>query len=250
MAAEVRGGGPVTLRRAPCSCATWTRRATSRTRMRPSTCRSPSAIRSDLLTGLDHAGEILLGPTPFAAPNYLLGIPATLPTGGYAQLSSGVTARTFMKTTSVGRTSPDALARLAPGGHRSRGARGLPRARTPSGCVACPHEGRCGLAARLRGGSGHGGSSPPRRTRARPELPAIERAHAPGAGGLRGAHAQPASSPRRRYERKRERMMLEPRAIRDALLHEPSKMPAWDASVSREALRRPLADPLRPRGRT
>ena len=67
-----------------------------------------------LLPELDHAGEILLGATPFAVANYVLGIPATLPTGGFAKLSSGVTARTFMKTTSIGRTSPDALARLAP----------------------------------------------------------------------------------------------------------------------------------------
>ena len=67
-----------------------------------------------LLRELDHAGEILLGPTPFSAANYVLGVPATLPTGGYAKLSSGVTARTFVKTSSIGRTSPEALARLAP----------------------------------------------------------------------------------------------------------------------------------------
>ena len=67
-----------------------------------------------LLHELDHAGEILLGPTPFSAANYVLGVPATLPTGGYAKLSSGVTARTFVKTSSIGRTSPEALARLAP----------------------------------------------------------------------------------------------------------------------------------------
>jgi histidinol dehydrogenase len=67
-----------------------------------------------LLAKLDHAGEILLGPTPFSAANYVLGIPATLPTGGYARVASGVNARTFVKTSSVGRTSPEALARLAP----------------------------------------------------------------------------------------------------------------------------------------
>ncbi len=68
-----------------------------------------------LLARLDHAGEILLGDTPFAAANYALGVPATLPTGGFARSSSGVTARTFLKTSSVARTSREALARLAPG---------------------------------------------------------------------------------------------------------------------------------------
>jgi histidinol dehydrogenase len=69
----------------------------------------------DLLTRVDHAGEILLGQTPFAAANYLLGVPNTLPTGGYARVSSGVTARTFVKASSVARASREALARLAPG---------------------------------------------------------------------------------------------------------------------------------------
>lgn len=68
-----------------------------------------------LLPRLDHAGEILLGDTPFSAGNYLIGVPATLPTGGFAKLTSGVTARTFVKTSSIARTSRDALARLAPG---------------------------------------------------------------------------------------------------------------------------------------
>ena len=67
-----------------------------------------------LLAKLDHAGEILLGQTPFSAANYVLGVPATLPTGGFARVSSGVTARTFLKTSSIGGASPEALARLAP----------------------------------------------------------------------------------------------------------------------------------------
>ncbi|MGI9659063.1 MAG: histidinol dehydrogenase, partial [Gaiellaceae bacterium] len=58
---------------------------------------------------------ILLGDTPFSAGNYLLGVPATLPTGGFARQASGVTARTFLKTSSIAQTTPDALARLAPG---------------------------------------------------------------------------------------------------------------------------------------
>lgn len=68
-----------------------------------------------LLPRLHHAGEILLGDTPFSAANYLLGIPNTLPTGRFARLTSGVTARTFLKTSSIGRTSREALAGLAPG---------------------------------------------------------------------------------------------------------------------------------------
>jgi histidinol dehydrogenase len=67
-----------------------------------------------LLERIEHAGEILLGPTPFAAANYVLGVPATLPTGGFARVSSGVTARTFIKTSSIGRVSAEALESLAP----------------------------------------------------------------------------------------------------------------------------------------
>lgn len=72
--------------------------------------RDPEAV----LARLEHAGEILIGPTPFSAANYVIGIPATLPTGGFARVSSGVTARTFVKTSSIGELTPDALARLAP----------------------------------------------------------------------------------------------------------------------------------------
>ncbi len=69
----------------------------------------------DFASQIEHAGEILLGDTPFSAGNYVLGVPATLPTGGFARQSSGVTARTFLKTSSIAQTTPDALARLAPG---------------------------------------------------------------------------------------------------------------------------------------
>lgn len=64
---------------------------------------------------IEHAAEILLGETPFSAGNYLLGVPATLPTGGFARRASGVTSRTFLKTSSIAQTTPAALARLAPG---------------------------------------------------------------------------------------------------------------------------------------
>ena len=45
-----------------------------------------------VLAQLDHAGEILLGQwTPFSAANYTLGVPASLPTGRFARVSSGIT---------------------------------------------------------------------------------------------------------------------------------------------------------------
>ncbi len=62
------------------------------------------------------AGEILLGQgTPFVVANFSLGIPNTLPTGGFAALSSACTAHTFLKRGTVARLSPEALARLRPG---------------------------------------------------------------------------------------------------------------------------------------
>jgi histidinol dehydrogenase len=68
-----------------------------------------------VLAGIEHAGEVLLGQhTPFSAGNYLIGIPATLPTSGYARVTSGVTALAFTKTISLARASAEALAAMAP----------------------------------------------------------------------------------------------------------------------------------------
>lgn len=68
-----------------------------------------------VLEGIEHAGEVLLGQhTPFSAANYLIGIPATLPTSGYARVTSGVTALAFTKTISIARASQEALHALAP----------------------------------------------------------------------------------------------------------------------------------------
>jgi histidinol dehydrogenase len=68
-----------------------------------------------VLAGIEHAGEVLLGQhTPFSAGNYLIGIPATLPTSGYARVTSGVTALAFTKTISIARAGADALSALAP----------------------------------------------------------------------------------------------------------------------------------------
>jgi histidinol dehydrogenase len=72
------------------------------------------AVRApeSLAESVEHAGEILLGQVPFAAANYLLGIPNTLPTGGFARVSSGVTVRAFLKASSVALAQEPALGRL------------------------------------------------------------------------------------------------------------------------------------------
>ena len=73
-----------------------------------------SADPEATLRDLRYAGEILLGQnTPIGASSYSIGIPATLPTGGFAKLNGGVTARTFQTATSIARLTADALAGLA-----------------------------------------------------------------------------------------------------------------------------------------
>lgn len=68
-----------------------------------------------VLAQLTHAGEILLGQsTPFSAANYVLGVPAALPTGRFARLSSGITVDAFRKRTSIARADGATLRRLAP----------------------------------------------------------------------------------------------------------------------------------------
>jgi len=63
-----------------------------------------------------NAGEILIGQgTPFVVANFSLGIPNTLPTGGFAALSSACTAHTFLKRSTVARLSAGALSDLRPG---------------------------------------------------------------------------------------------------------------------------------------
>ena len=77
-------------------------------------CEIATADTEATLRSLRYAGEALLGQdTPIGASSYTIGIPATLPTGGYAQLNGGVTARTFQTTTSIAQLSPSALAGLA-----------------------------------------------------------------------------------------------------------------------------------------
>jgi histidinol dehydrogenase len=64
---------------------------------------------------LVNAGEILIGQhTPFSAANFVIGCPASLPTSGFAHVSSGITADTFLKRTAIARADDPALARMTP----------------------------------------------------------------------------------------------------------------------------------------
>ena len=68
-----------------------------------------------VVDGLEHAGEILIGQhTPFSAANFVIGCPASLPTSGFAQVSSGITAQAFMKRTAIARADARALERMGP----------------------------------------------------------------------------------------------------------------------------------------
>jgi histidinol dehydrogenase len=68
-----------------------------------------------LLDELVNAGEILIGQhTLFSAGNFVIGCPASLPTGGFAHVSSGITVEAFLKRTAVARADPRALARMTP----------------------------------------------------------------------------------------------------------------------------------------
>ncbi len=72
-------------------------------------------LEDDVVDGLVNAGEILVGQhTPFSAANYLIGCPASLPTSGFAHVSSGITADAFLKRTAVARADEAAMARMAP----------------------------------------------------------------------------------------------------------------------------------------
>lgn len=77
------------------------------------------AVRSEcenaVVDALINAGEILIGQhTPFSAANFVIGCPASLPTSGFAHVSSGITALTFMKRTAVARADETAIGRMAP----------------------------------------------------------------------------------------------------------------------------------------
>lgn len=68
-----------------------------------------------VVDALDHAGEILIGQhTPFSAANFVIGCPASLPTSGFAHVSSGITAQAFLKRTAIARADERALRRMGP----------------------------------------------------------------------------------------------------------------------------------------
>lgn len=68
-----------------------------------------------VLAMIDHAGEVLLGQqTPISLANYVIGVPAALPTGAFARVTGGVTAETFLKKVSIAKADASALERLSP----------------------------------------------------------------------------------------------------------------------------------------
>ena len=72
-------------------------------------------VIDDVVDGLHNAGEILVGQhTPFSAANFVIGCPASLPTSGFAEVSSGITVEAFLKRTAVARADARALARMSP----------------------------------------------------------------------------------------------------------------------------------------
>ena len=74
------------------------------------------AVRDEqaVLARLVDAGEILVGQmTTFSMGNFVIGCPASLPTSGFAKVSSGITADTFRKRTAVARADERALRRMA-----------------------------------------------------------------------------------------------------------------------------------------
>ena len=70
----------------------------------------------DAMLAMMHcAGEILLGQhTSIASANFVIGCPASLPTSGFANVSSGITAEAFLKRTAVARADETAMHRMAP----------------------------------------------------------------------------------------------------------------------------------------
>jgi histidinol dehydrogenase len=68
-----------------------------------------------VVDGLVNAGEILVGQhTPFSAANFVIGCPASLPTSGFAEVSSGITVEAFLKRTAIARADERAVARMTP----------------------------------------------------------------------------------------------------------------------------------------
>jgi histidinol dehydrogenase len=74
-----------------------------------------SSIEDATIALIVNAGEILVGQhTPFSAANFIIGCPASLPTSGYAHVSSGITAEAFLKRTAIAKADERAVRRMAP----------------------------------------------------------------------------------------------------------------------------------------
>lgn len=73
-----------------------------------------SSYEESVVDALVNAGEILVGQhTPFSAGNFVIGCPASLPTSGFAHVSSGITANAFIKRTAVAKSNETALKRMS-----------------------------------------------------------------------------------------------------------------------------------------
>ena len=67
-----------------------------------------------VLSRLFDAGEILIGQnTTISMGNFIIGCPASLPTSGFAKVSSGITADSFLKKTAVAKSDLTALKRMS-----------------------------------------------------------------------------------------------------------------------------------------
>lgn len=73
-----------------------------------------AAYEEAMIDLINNAGEILVGQhTPFSAGNFVIGCPASLPTSGFAHVSSGITVDAFLKRTAVAKATEPALRRMA-----------------------------------------------------------------------------------------------------------------------------------------
>lgn len=74
-----------------------------------------STIENATIDLIVNAGEILVGQhTPFSAANFIIGCPASLPTSGFAHVSSGITVEAFLKRTAIAKSDERAVRRMGP----------------------------------------------------------------------------------------------------------------------------------------
>lgn len=74
-----------------------------------------TAAPFETMERIRNAGEILLGPnTPITMGNFVVGVNAILPSGGFARTFSGVSVRDYMKSTTVAFLTREGFDSLAP----------------------------------------------------------------------------------------------------------------------------------------